>query len=71
MRSWHQCHLLGHSAFLHDGKHHGVDARHGGELKRMADVSLHVPVMNMQLSEDVHMIFDHLMMTVFMSAGLE
>lgn len=44
----------------------GIVGYDGGELKRMADVSLHVPVMNMQLSEDVHMIFDHLMMTVFM-----
>lgn len=46
----------------------GIVGYDGGELKRMADVSLHVPVMNMQLSEDVHMIFDHLMMTVFAKA---
>lgn len=47
----------------------GIVGYDGGELKRMADVSLHVPVMNMQLSEDVHMIFDHLMMTVFMKCS--
>ena len=49
----------------------GIVGYDGGELKRMADVSLHVPVMNMQLSEDVHMIFNHLMVTVFSRAWKE
>ena len=48
----------------------GIVGYDGGIIKQLADVSLHVPVMNMQLSEDVHIIFDHLMMTVFMKAGL-
>ncbi len=48
----------------------GIVGYDGGKVKQLADVSLHVPVMNMQLSEDVHMIFDHLMMTVFMRSGL-
>ena len=37
----------------------------GGKLRQMCDVSLHVPVNSMQISEDVHMIFDHLMMSMF------
>lgn len=48
----------------------GIVGYDGGKLKRLVDVPLHVPVMNMQLSEDVHMIFDHLMMTVFMKAWI-
>lgn len=43
----------------------GVTGYTGGKLKQMCDVSLHVPVMSMQVTEDVHMIFDHLMMSVF------
>lgn len=37
----------------------------GGELAKIADISLHVPVMSMQVTEDMHMMFDHLMMSVF------
>ena len=36
----------------------------GGKLRSLADISLHVPVDDMQLAEDVHMIFDHLMLRV-------
>lgn len=38
----------------------------GGKCKAITDVSMHVAIDNMQISEDLHMIFDHLMMTVFM-----
>ncbi len=43
----------------------GLTGIKGGKLKEEADVSLHVPVNSMQVTEDVHMIFDHLMMSVF------
>lgn len=43
----------------------GITGYDGGKLRRMCDVSLHVPVNSMQISEDVHMIFDHLMMSMF------
>jgi len=43
----------------------GLTGYSGGKLKPLADVSLHVPVDDMQITEDVHMIFDHLMMSVF------
>jgi len=36
----------------------------GGQLKQMSDVCLHAPVNSMQITEDIHMIFDHLMMAV-------
>lgn len=42
----------------------GITGYDGGKVMRLADVNLHVPVNNMQIVEDVHMIFDHLMMTV-------
>ena len=37
----------------------------GGKLRELADISLHVPVNSMQITEDVHMVFDHLMMSIF------
>lgn len=43
----------------------GVTGYDGGELKKLSTVSLHAPVNSMQITEDVHMIFDHLMMSVF------
>ncbi|MDR3348953.1 MAG: SIS domain-containing protein [Acidaminococcales bacterium] len=43
----------------------GITGFGGGKLAELADVSLNVPVMSMQITEDVHMIFDHLMMAVF------
>jgi D-sedoheptulose 7-phosphate isomerase len=46
----------------------GLTGFDGGELARRADISLHVPVMSMQITEDVHMLFDHLMMAVFYKA---
>lgn len=48
----------------------GITGYEGGKVKELVDVSLHVPVKNMQLTEDVHMIFDHLMMSVFMAEGI-
>lgn len=42
----------------------GLTGYNGGKLKELSDVSLHVPVNSMQVTEDIHMIFDHLMMSV-------
>jgi D-sedoheptulose 7-phosphate isomerase len=42
----------------------GLTGYDGGKLRELSDVSLHVDVMSMQVTEDVHMIFDHLMMAV-------
>lgn len=49
----HGCKIIGLTGFL------------GGKLKEMADISLHVPVNSMQVTEDIHMIFDHMMMSIF------
>lgn len=43
----------------------GITGYGGGKLKELADLSLHAPVNSMQMTEDIHMIFDHLMMSVF------
>lgn len=42
----------------------GITGYDGGKVKNLVDLSLHVPIKNMQITEDIHMIFDHLMMTV-------
>ena len=43
----------------------GLTGFSGGKLREMADCSLHAPINSMQITEDIHMIFDHLMMSVF------
>ena len=43
----------------------GLTGFGGGKLRQLADVSLHAPINSMQITEDIHMIFDHLMMSVF------
>ncbi len=42
----------------------GLTGYDGGRVKKIADYSLHVPIDNMQITEDIHMIFDHLMMFI-------
>ncbi len=44
----------------------GLCGYSGGRLRELADVSVHVNIDNMQITEDIHMILDHLMVTVFM-----
>ncbi len=36
----------------------------GGILKTLSDVSMHAPINSMQITEDIHMIYDHLIMAV-------
>jgi D-sedoheptulose 7-phosphate isomerase len=43
----------------------GLTGFSGGKLKELSDISLHAPVQSMQITEDIHMVFDHLMMSVF------
>lgn len=43
----------------------GLTGYDGGKLKTMVDLPVHVPVMSMQVTEDIHMMFDHLVMAVF------
>ena len=43
----------------------GLTGFDGGILKQLSDISLHVPINSMQITEDIHMIFDHLIMSIF------
>ena len=43
----------------------GITGYDGGKLISLSDISLHVPINSMQITEDIHIIFDHLMMSVF------
>lgn len=39
----------------------GITGYHGGKLKELADYHMDVMEDNMQISEDLHMVFDHMM----------
>lgn len=43
----------------------GLTGFNGGKLLKLCDVSLHVPIMSMQITEDIHMVFDHMIMSIF------
>ena len=43
----------------------GITGYDGGKLKQLCDCSLHVPVNSMQVTEDIHMVFDHLIMSIY------
>ena len=43
----------------------GMTGYDGGKLAKLADYHLDAPVNDMQISEDIHMSFDHMMMHVF------
>lgn len=42
----------------------GMTGYSGGKLKELSDIQLHVPLDNMQVVEDVHMVFCHLMTSI-------
>ena len=44
----------------------GITGYDGGRLAKIVDISFNVPIDDMQITEDVHMILDHLMMSVLM-----
>ena len=46
----------------------GITGYDGGRLGRLADYHMHVPSHDMQIVEDVHMIFNHMMMKLFCQA---
>ena len=43
----------------------GITGYNGGKLKEIADYNMHVDENDMQVDEDVHMTFDHMMMKIF------
>jgi Phosphoheptose isomerase len=42
----------------------GVTGYSGGRLRELSDYSMHVPLEDMQITEDLHMMFDHMMLRV-------
>lgn len=42
----------------------GLSGYDGGKLKALSDIRLHIPLDDMQIVEDLHMVFDHLMMSI-------
>lgn len=42
----------------------GITGYTGGKLRKLSDYHLHVPVDDMQITEDIHMTFDHMMYKV-------
>lgn len=43
----------------------------GGKLKKIADYAIHVDVNDMQISEDIHLVIDHMMMRVLQHKNYE
>ncbi|MBQ3280058.1 SIS domain-containing protein [Candidatus Saccharibacteria bacterium] len=43
----------------------GITGYSGGKLKELADYHMHVDENDMQITEDIHMTFDHMMMKIF------
>lgn len=43
----------------------GLTGYDGGKLLKMVSHSVHVPINDMQIAEDLHMVLDHCMMAVF------
>ena len=54
-------------ANLHGGITIGLSGYDGGKLKQMARYNIHVPVDDMQITEDLHMVLDHCMMKILSS----
>lgn len=42
----------------------GITGYTGGKLRQLCDYSMHADIDDMQISEDVHMIFDHMLMRI-------
>ncbi|MBE6588061.1 MAG: SIS domain-containing protein [Ruminococcaceae bacterium] len=42
----------------------GITGYSGGKLRELCDYSMHAAIDDMQISEDVHMIFDHMLMRI-------
>lgn len=42
----------------------GITGYNGGQVLQMCDYAMHVPIDDMQVVEDFHMIFDHMMLRV-------
>ena len=43
----------------------GISGYNGGKLRQLADYHMHAPIDDMQVVEDMHLIFNHMMMRLF------
>lgn len=48
----------------HGGKTIAIVGYNGGKMKEIADLCIHVNVNDMQIAEDLHMVLDHMMMSL-------
>lgn len=51
----------------HGGITVGLSGYDGGKLKKMAQYNIHIPMDDMQITEDLHMVLDHCMMKILSS----
>lgn len=51
-------------ANVHGGTTVGLTGYNGGKLKGIAQCGVHIPINDMQITEDLHMILDHCMMKI-------
>ena len=55
----------------HGGVSVGITGFDGGIVKQICQYNVHVPVMDMQVSEDLHIMLDHCMMSILCKYGEE
>ncbi len=55
----------------HGGISIGITGYDGGKVKQLSRYNVHVPIDNMQITEDLHMMLDHCMMTILCKYGEE
>lgn len=55
-------------ATAHGAKTIGLTGYDGGKVKQMAQYNVHIPINDMQITEDLHMVLDHCMMKILCAA---
>lgn len=55
----------------HGGVSVGISGFDGGIVKQISRYNVHVPIMDMQVSEDLHLMLDHCMMSILCKYGEE
>ncbi len=56
-------------ANTHEGITIGMSGYDGGKLKKIAKHNIHVPIDDMQITEDLHMVLDHCMMQILSNSS--
>lgn len=51
-------------ATAHGAKTIGLTGYDGGKVKQLAQYNVHIPINDMQITEDLHMVLDHCMMKI-------